>query len=337
MQTVFLSSSFLGLFLSLFSLSAAFNFAVRHSLIETIKTTPLGLAARSPSKVSEEDVADEAEEGMGTQDILVDENADLPTMTIEELEAESKYDADKHPLPDQPWRRGRTNGAEDPIAAPWRREAEDIIALAAERVGGVVEGITWYNGKCVITIHRDCLDGVIPALTGPTVNVVSDMEAREARSDFEWQDKPMYERQLEEEGIANLPVMRKKIVTKDDQPLNTDAISSIAQSVLEALNDPDVDERLDISSRHEIIITTPGISNVLETQKEFDAFVGFDVSVKTIDPFKSNRILKGKLVERNALDLKINVKGRIVTIPLNFVDQVVLPPAKKEKGDSFNL
>jgi len=296
------------------------------------KQTRTALFIRQPSKVTDEGLPRSAEEFLDDHDIDVDENADLPTMTAEELELETKYDPNNHPIPDQPWRRGVTNGSEDPIAASWRVEAEDIITLAAERVGGVVEGITWFNTKCVITISRDCMDNVIPALTGPTVQVVSDIEARESRTDFEWQDGPLYERQLREEGVDNIPVMRKRFVTKGEKPVNVDAISSIANSVLEALNEPSVDQRLDITSRHEMIITTPGISNVLETQKEFDAFVGFDVIVKTIDPFKSNRILNGKLVERNALDLKINVKGRIVTIPLNFVDQVVLPPAKKEKS-----
>lgn len=88
-------------------------------------------------------------------------------------------------------------------------------------------------------------------------------------------------------------------------------------------------------SRHDIIVTSPGVSNVLETQKQFNAFKGFDVIVQTVDPFGSNRVLEGTLVERNALDLIIAQKGRKVTIPLNFVDYVELPKAKREKGDNM--
>ena len=49
------------------------------------------------------------------------------------------------------------------------------------------------------------------------------------------------------------------------------------------------------------------------------------VSVQTQDPFGSNRVLKGRLVDRNALDVVINVKGRMVTIPLNMVAYIAIP------------
>jgi hypothetical protein len=32
--------------------------------------------------------------------------------------------------------------------------------------------------------------------------------------------------------------------------------------------------------------------------------------VQTVDPFKSNRVIEGKLVSRDALEVKINKKGR---------------------------
>lgn len=51
---------------------------------------------------------------------------------------------------------------------------------------------------------------------------------------------------------------------------------------------------------------------------------------------KSNRILKGKLVGRDSMDVKITVNGRVVTVPVDFVKEVKLPNAKTEKGDPFN-
>ena len=53
--------------------------------------------------------------------------------------------------------------------------------------------------------------------------------------------------------------------------------------------------------------------------------------METRDPFRSNRTLNGKLVNRNALDVVINVKGRMVIIPQNFIYQVKLDL------DSMNL
>ena len=77
-------------------------------------------------------------------------------------------------------------------------------------------------------------------------------------------------------------------------------------------------------------MTTPGSPNVLTTQAAFDAYVGFDVTVATKDPFKSNRVIEGKLVSRDGIEVKVNVKGRTVRVPLDLVKEVRLPKAKKE-------
>jgi ribosome maturation factor RimP len=111
-------------------------------------------------------------------------------------------------------------------------------------------------------------------------------------------------------------------------------ISTIAKAILDGLEQ--VEEDLQILSRHEVILTTsPDISNsILETQRQFDAYRGFDVIVETQDPWDSNRILRGSLLERNSMDVIINKKGRMVTIPLNFVKVVRLSSTDSDtQGD----
>lgn len=100
-------------------------------------------------------------------------------------------------------------------------------------------------------------------------------------------------------------------------------LSTIAGAILDALEA--YEEKLNILKRHELILTSPGAPDVIETQRQFEAYRGEHVIVETQDPFESNRTLKGKLVDRNAMDLMINKKGRLVTIPLNFVKCVRLP------------
>ena len=109
-------------------------------------------------------------------------------------------------------------------------------------------------------------------------------------------------------------------------------ISTIAKAILDGLEQ--VEDDLEILSRHEVILTTPGETDMLDTQREFDAYRGFDVIVETQDPWASNRVLRGKLLERNSMDLIINKKGRMVTIPLNFVKAVRLPPTNRAQEDS---
>jgi ribosome maturation factor RimP len=108
------------------------------------------------------------------------------------------------------------------------------------------------------------------------------------------------------------------------------ALSTIAHAIMEELKL--VEEDLQILERHEIILTGPGKPHVLETQRQFDAFVGHEVLVETRDPFESNRTLQGKLVDRNTMDVIINKEGRMVTIPYAFVHRVKLPPSAKPKN-----
>jgi len=108
--------------------------------------------------------------------------------------------------------------------------------------------------------------------------------------------------------------------------IDTHALSVIARAILDALEKSDVEERLQILSRHDVILTSPGdAEKFIETQPQFDEMRGELVSVQTQDPFGSNRVLKGHLVDRNAMDVVINVKGRMVTIPLNMIAYVAIP------------
>lgn len=76
-----------------------------------------------------------------------------------------------------------------------------------------------------------------------------------------------------------------------------------------------------------------GLVNSFVDLKGFEMLRGSRVIVETRDPFESNRTLKGKLVDRNAMDLMINKKGRMVTVPLNFVKSVRLPAKMSNRSD----
>jgi ribosome maturation factor RimP len=111
-------------------------------------------------------------------------------------------------------------------------------------------------------------------------------------------------------------------------PVDTKALSVVSQAIITALEDENVEKKLQILSRHDIVLTSP-LDNpcILDSQKEFDAARDLDVYVETRDPWGSNRVLGGKLVDRNAMDVIINQdnSGRMVTIPNSMVHQVLLP------------
>lgn len=111
-------------------------------------------------------------------------------------------------------------------------------------------------------------------------------------------------------------------------PVDTKALSVVSQAITKALEEESVEERFQILSRHDIILTSP-LDNpcILDSQKEFDNARDLDVYVETRDPWGSNRVLGGKLVDRNAMDVIINQdnSGRMVTIPNSMIHQVLLP------------
>jgi ribosome maturation factor RimP len=109
---------------------------------------------------------------------------------------------------------------------------------------------------------------------------------------------------------------------KKDEYINTGGLSVIADSILKALED--VEDDLKILARHQLVLSAPTGKKYLDTQKKFDHARGKRVKVSTDDPWKSNRNLYGVLVDRNTLDVYINQKGNLVTIPNNFVAGVEL-------------
>lgn len=303
----------------------------------------------------------------------------METVRLEDL-PETKYDVNNRPVPYQTWRRGTTDGCEDPIDAPWRQEAEDLIKKAAEVVGGTVLDVTWYLTQVLVHIDDDWEQ--IPKdylkTRGPQIDIMEpenpmyydpdDPNPEPIYSDRP--EDPVYVRDTEqEEELAEKMYARaepneedlgldpdkvsfyvkeeyreadalryaeevEQRYLREERPMEADhlkidsaAISTIAGAIIEALET--VEDRLRVLERHEVVLTSPGAVDVLETQGQFDDHRGWDILVETQDPWDSNRTLRGKLVDRNSMDIILNVKGRMVTIPQNFVRCVRLPAAKR--------
>ncbi|KAI2506627.1 hypothetical protein MHU86_7837 [Fragilaria crotonensis] len=275
------------------------------------------------------------------------------------------YDEANHPIPHQPWRRGETRGCEDPIDAPWRQQAE-IITLSAATVGSTVRDVTWFLTSVVIAIEND-FSQVPQYQGGPEVVYESPGPVQYLNPDnpnpddiipdeedaFLWERDTAVEDEIEKNRLA--PRQEGEDETIDMElamdrdleklPLDRETREDMAGFTDEQLGDF---ERAPVEK--DSIKTTwltpqdinhckgnsrwPG-ANVLDSQREFDAYRGFDVIVETQDPWESNRVLRGKLLERNSMDLIINKKGRMVTIPLNFVKAVRLSPSvRREEEDA---
>ncbi len=71
-------------------------------------------------------------------------------------------------------------------------------------------------------------------------------------------------------------------------------------------------------------ISSPGLSSTLSSDRDFIAFRGFPVVVRTHAPYKGHTEWVGALVQRDQQCVQITQKGRAIAIPIELVRQVQL-------------
>jgi ribosome maturation factor RimP len=87
-------------------------------------------------------------------------------------------------------------------------------------------------------------------------------------------------------------------------------------------------EKLDatqlIADAYVLEVSSPGVSDLLSSDRDFIVFKGFTVEVQLCEPHKGKQTWLGKLVERNETQLLLNQKGRPVVLPRNLIQAVKL-------------
>ena len=161
------------------------------------------LSARAPSKVSDP-----------SGPTIEAKPEVFPEVDYESI-PEANYDESNIPIPHQPWRRGETVGCEDPIDAEWRKEAERMIKMGVEIVGGTYLDTTWYLTSVVVTIGMDfqAMPNDLLREGGPEIRIDTTSkpiyhdpdDPKPEDIDFEEdQDTPIFERDVEaEQATAN--------------------------------------------------------------------------------------------------------------------------------------
>lgn len=89
-----------------------------------------------------------------------------------------------------------------------------------------------------------------------------------------------------------------------------------------------LEEKLDLTEiipgAYVLEISSPGISRTLTTDREFIAFKGFAVTIKTFAPYKNKKEWLGRLQKRDDTAIHINQKGKAIAIPRELVAKVQL-------------
>eukprot|EP01033_Poteriospumella_lacustris_P002826 gene2826-2053_t len=83
----------------------------------------------------------------------------------------------------------------------------------------------------------------------------------------------------------------------------------------------------------EILIATPGISDVLSNDRDFQTFRAFPIELLLLEEFKKAMKLEGTLVKRDDAFVHISTKGRPISVPRAIIREVRLAPSKFEDAD----
>jgi ribosome maturation factor RimP len=201
-----------------------------------------------------------------------DRDFDPEEMIFNGPEYDAKTLPELQPVSIDAYRLGDSDNQDDPLDAPWRLAALEMLHKASEVVNVKIQDVMWKFSELTLTVPHE--------------------------------------------------------TTTDQQELLAKAIHKIFDEAMEKQNAMPLEQfylGADVLLRHELIIQTPGAPDVLTTAKQYEVWKGFEVTVQTKDPFNSNRVLTGKLVSRDAMDLKIKgAQGNVITIPTEMVAEVKL-------------
>ena len=105
-------------------------------------------------------------------------------------------------------------------------------------------------------------------------------------------------------------------LTEDISLNDCEKVSRSLESIL--------DETAIIPYAYVLEVSSPGISRSLNTERDFLAFQGFDISIRTSSSYLNKKEWRGKLQKRDSETIYLNCKGKIVSIPRSLVVQVQL-------------
>jgi ribosome maturation factor RimP len=71
-------------------------------------------------------------------------------------------------------------------------------------------------------------------------------------------------------------------------------------------------------------VSSPGISSVLSSDRDFASFRGFPVAITTQEPFQGHSQWEGNLIGRDETTVRITRRGRAIAIPRELILQVQL-------------
>jgi ribosome maturation factor RimP len=85
-----------------------------------------------------------------------------------------------------------------------------------------------------------------------------------------------------------------------------------------------LDESELIPNEYTLEVSSPGVSSLLSTDRDFISFKGFPVTVNTSEPYAGQKEWVGKLIYRDQEAVHLSQKGRAIAIPCHLITTVRL-------------
>ena len=116
---------------------------------------------------------------------------------------------------------------------------------------------------------------------------------------------------------------RPPVLRVDIRNLHTDTGLEDCESMSRAL-EIELDAQKIIPGAYVLEISSPGVSRQLTTEREYIAFKGFPVIVKTFAPYQDQKEWRGRLQGRDEESVHLNQKGKAIAIPRSLIAKVQL-------------
>lgn len=115
------------------------------------------------------------------------------------------------------------------------------------------------------------------------------------------------------------PVLRLSVRNPNQEDTGLDDCERLSKALTEALDESDL-----IPEAYVLEVSSPGLSDILTSDRDFLVFKGFPVKVQLSEPHKKKQTWQGHLISRDEAVLSLNLKGRSVKIPRELVQSVQL-------------
>ncbi|MEB3313610.1 MAG: ribosome maturation factor RimP [Cyanobacteriota bacterium] len=123
------------------------------------------------------------------------------------------------------------------------------------------------------------------------------------------------------------PVLRVDVRRLDQTDTSLEDCENMSQALEVALDQSGL-----LADAYVLEVSSPGVSNQLESDRDFAVFKGFMVEVQLSQPHRGKQTWVGQLLRRDQEAVVLSQRGKSVSLPRSLVDRVDLSNQSPEQG-----